>query len=248
MRYLHEGGFFDRAAKSPHTPQVDVVHGVIGALALLAPEMQVAVCDDVRTFWHLRTRSFGNRANSLYIGAPLLGSSLPNGAISTLGEQLSALIEQFANPDSRKRMKIPETTLIVWRGQAMAAIQTDKTFDRFTRDPESREAPTRPPASVMAVAQTEVFQRIGDLVRESRAEAVRRGITIPVSKAYTALGLTASQEVEPPDQTVQIPVPNESTGVRKSPKGRREKKLHKPRATRGVDHPNPGVPRGRSSK
>lgn len=191
MRYLHTDGFFDRAAKSQDTPQIEVVHGVIAILALMAPKLQIEVSKAVRAYWNLRTRSFGDRVNALYSGPPPVPSSLPCGTISTLGAQLVGILGRFASFDANVREDIEATNikLTVWRDVTQATIQTHNTYDLYIGDLEDHLERSRPPLSITAIAEKEVFQRIGALVRESRIEAARRGVSISTDKAYAALGL-----------------------------------------------------------
>lgn len=192
-RNCRERGLLGRSSKDRDAPQVESVHGVIVLLAMAASAVQTDAAEAVVRYWGLRGHLWfghhrGDDGRTVYHPTQLAeGERL-------LGWDLLSLIEMAADPDPEKRGEASRHVgnVAVWRGWLGASIRcggVTMIYDGRHSIPEGMPRSVKPLISTTTTVPYQAIQRVGDLVRLSRAEAERRGVTIPVDEAFAALGL-----------------------------------------------------------
>lgn len=224
-RNLRENGILGRSSKDPEAPQIEVVHAAALVLATMGYQVQSRATSTARELWNLPSTSITPQHINQQ-GLSTRGKEIPFSDDLTFGQRVAAFIEQAASTriENTRSSDAPFEYLIVWRDRRLSAgIQYNDRLVMYGNSIETSLGRRKPVISNQSMIPLFGVRRLGELVMQSRAEAARRGTTIPVRDAYEALGQPIPGELvdSPPEtETVAIdPWPGiDATALAISPK------------------------------
>ena len=162
-----------------HTPpQIETVHVVSLMLALLKAGPQVEAAQAVRDLWTLPGYYVAHTSGNINFDAGVL----------TFGQCLAFYVELLASEDPAQRASADFTHFSASRNFEVAQIVYPDGRTHYFQRGGYRPA-LEGIMSTATSADLETVRDFADLVRHSRAEAKRLGVTIAVEDAYRALGL-----------------------------------------------------------
>jgi len=209
-RYLREGRLVPRSAKDVRAPQVEGVHAVSMLLGVLKAGPQVEARDQIKQMWRYTT-TLAQTHHMTHDGTEQRNKAYPFENILTFGQMILSFIEQAANLDPEQHLGLSSVVkeVVVWRDRAFAAIKlpgwtqyyegirntyrppglviSSRIQNFLLPPPVSTTIPNADRIETMTVMPVSVLAKLGEMVRDSRAEAARRGVTIPIDEALAEL-------------------------------------------------------------
>ena len=207
-RYLREKKILSTFAKRTTIPQIETVYAVSLLFAALKAGPQVDSVRAVMELWHLPGYATQFPSHSAEVQPPV-----PFADINfTFGQFVASFIEQAASSDKIQREWLARSfsTIAVARDIPFAQIMYPDGRIHYFEALQATSVRLNIPKSIIRTATSAgvaTIEILGDLVRRSRQDAERLGITIPTEDAYHVLGLLPSGG---PGQPAKVPGINPS--------------------------------------
>lgn len=198
QKYLQKAGMLPSAARSSGSPQVEAIHAAIWLLALLVGGRQTHVTHAVYTAYIMpprdrkgwRNPALQDELSSDHCLARHTGST---DRIASAGELMYLLISLAAEGrESREWVRKTFSEIEVSHDGRMICFRLrDGSAEYYElRGGITRSGPDGkgPLLETSSRARIEFLLALADMVAQTRIDAARRGITVPVDSAFKALG------------------------------------------------------------
>jgi len=194
-RYLREAQILGRSTKDIDAPQIEVVHVTSIILGVMGCSVQSQAPETARALWGLPATRVRCK-NIDPDGRTVFHPSVPFKTTVTFGQAVANLIDQAASLDPNKRALFASNgfeNLTLWRERRLSAsIDYGDRSEFYGNTPDTSYGHRKPVISNFVTLPRLGVSELAELVEQSRAEAAKRGIKIPVEEACKAVGQSIS--------------------------------------------------------